>query len=676
MIALPFFHKKTEVSAGYVFLLFLAGEKIYGIAFNKNNPQVKSSLYVEHADPFLKDAAIKLDKILANCERDLGKNIFLKETVLFVNSLYVTESGTIREDFLKSIKKLLHDMELANDGYVNFYEALAHEYGKHHQHYYLFEESMYDYVIYELSGTKLVKTVKVAKTQNEKTDITQLLELCPPEAHVFAFYSHKMKGPLFAHEKVIEDKDLGDLFMHLYLQSDSKTTAEQIGEVPTVVSESEKKQTKLHTAPGFVVEELGTVKQVTHQTVLDERALVPEETEEALFEDVPEAVAENKTKFSFDKMKYLLPKFQRRYLLALLPVLVILMIGIYVLKIHGATVYVTTEKENFSTQTSFVVGKAASLGKSYTAHFSETASMATTGQKSIGSVSKGEVTIYSGLFQTKTLPAGTQMKTSSGVSFTLAKDTTVPGATTSGTLDTGGIVTKPGKITLTVSSSQIGPEGNINQNTKMFVNQISETDMYGVANQDFTGGYRRKVRVFSEADAAALEKKVLAQATQSIQKKLSADNSVDTIVFNETVAVDSGDKQFSEKVNTETDDATLTYSGDASILYAPKDELIRKVQQEKLKNKEFVAGTFTLSKLKLSDTDKTGYTYSAQVNGKVQRFVDKKTLAQEASGKTTSAAIKALLSQHNITNARIATKPIPIPFIPWDASRISIQFEN
>ena len=40
------------------------------------------------------------------------------------------------------------------------------------------------------------------------------------------------------------------------------------------------------------------------------------------------------------------------------------------------------------------------------------------------------------------------------------------------------------------------------------------------------------------------------------------------------------------------------------------------------------------------------------------------------------AAVKLLSSEHNITKARVQTKPLPIPLVPWNSSHIHFLFEN
>lgn len=675
MIGIPFFHKKKEISEGYVFFLFLAGEQMYGVAMDAKGTETQSALYSETVDPFLKNAALKLDKILSSCEQDLGENIFLKKTVLFLNSLYVTESGAIREDYLQTVKKLLHDMELSNDGYVNFYDAVSQEYGKLHEHYFLLEESLYDYVLYEFNHEKLVKTTKVAKTQNLKIDTAELANACPPEALVFSFFINPPQNPIFAHEKNIGDKELGNLFSKLYIHN----TKPPISPSTHFGHTGELAKTVVQAAPGFTVEELQVegavetsnpiVKEEPSAAVFKNEDFITEEenmSEQTLPQKKP------KTRFSFPILK--LPK--KQYIAMVLLLIIILLSVGYLIFFHAADVFITTQKENFSTKTTFAIGPSSNFGTQFLSKFSVNISGSTTGQKSIGEIGKGDVTIYSGLFDQKTLAAGTILRTSAGVEFSLRSSVTIPPATTSGTLDSGGIVTKPGKVTVLLSASAIGPEGNISQNTKLYLNQYKDTDMYAVALKDFSGGYRRKVRVFSDKDATALEQKAISMVKKDIQDKFTANKSDNSIFFADTFTTSNVEKHFTEKVATETDSVSLTYAGDGSIMYVSKDALIQKVQHAKLQDKEFVQGTFMLSNLKLEKKDAGSFTYSATVNGKVQRFIDETQLVHSLTGKTINVAVKIVLQDHTIQQARIVTKPLPIPLVPWAASRIRFVFDN
>jgi len=164
MFSLPFLQKNNPESDKYIFFLFLSGEKIYGFAFEEGDPENRSALYQEHVDSFLKDASEKIEKILANTERDLGENVYLKKAVLVLNALYTTESGAIREDFLKQIKKILRNVDLVNLGYLNFHEVINYQFGKKYPLFQLLEESVYDYNLYILNGQEVEKTTKIAKS--------------------------------------------------------------------------------------------------------------------------------------------------------------------------------------------------------------------------------------------------------------------------------------------------------------------------------------------------------------------------------------------------------------------------------------------------------------------------------------------------------------------------------
>ena len=100
------------------------------------------------------------------------------------------------------------------------------------------------------------------------------------------------------------------------------------------------------------------------------------------------------------------------------------------------------------------------------------------------------------------------------------------------------------------------------------------------------------------------------------------------------------------------------------------------MQHEKLKDKEFVVGTFALSNLKLEKKENGLFTYSATVNGKVQRFLDQRQLVNAFTGKLVNSAIKIILQEPTIEQTRIVTKPLPIPLVPWSANRIRFVFED
>ncbi len=203
---------------------------------------------------------------------------------------------------------------------------------------------------------------------------------------------------------------------------------------------------------------------------------------------------------------------------------------------------------------------------------------------------------------------------------------------------------------------------------------FKEEDVYALATKNFTGGFKKTVQVFSEEDQEKLEEMSLKQVAKELQTSFKISHSADDFLFLETLTVTDEKKRYSEKVDTEADEASLSHTGTATVYYIPHSILLTKVQNEKLKDKEFVKDTFELKKTKLEKAKKNEYVYSAQVNGKVQRLIDEKHLAQELAGRLVKQAGETLSNERTVQSYVITFQPIPVPIMPFNPDNIAFEF--
>lgn len=683
MFSIPFLSKKDK-KQGYTFVLFLAGEKAYGFAFEKARPDNKSTLYSEPIDPFLKDAVLKIEKIITSCEHELGEEVYLQQTILFLNSLYITESGSIREDFLQNIKKLLKDLDLENLGYVNFFEAVNVTYGALKEHYQLLEESVYDYTIYDFEHAKLTHTEKVAKTQDEEANNEELKKNLKKGVEVVSFLYRFPTGQTIKIQEHIGEKELINLFHKLYVENmqedhsvspalpvtpvevvpekveageelkpEEKVKEEPV-DLPDQSTENVSQEFAFKEAPGFITKNFGEQSGDMQNTPETKRP-------------TPQFITNIKN-FRFPKGK--------AWIALPAVVLLIVLAFVYANVIYSAKIVLHTKKENFSTTTAFDVGRQKGIGKEFTNSLNIKTSQSTTGEKVLGEVAKGTASIYNGFFEKKSLPANTKLKTKSGIVFTLEDAVTVPSATTSANLGAGVVTKAFGKIDVGVEASALGPDGNINSSTKLLVDTYDEADLYGLAAKNFTGGFKRTIQTFSEDDRTDLEKKALALATKEMQTKFNSSHTNGEYLFPDTLSITQKKTNYSAKVNEEVGSATLQLQGNGSLLFLTKDDLSKKVQNDKLKDKEFVKGTFEIKKLTLKTEHSDYYTYEALVLGKVQKLIDEERLKTEIASKVASAARSTLDAEHTVDSYTIELKPFPLPFMPLNPKNIQFEFSN
>ena len=640
MFGLPFF-SKSKKSEGHTFFLFLAGEKVYGIAMDESNRQSHTSLYVEQVDPFLKDAILKIEKIISSCEEELGEQIYLRKTVLFLNSLYISDSGGIREDFRQSIKKIIHELDLENLGYVNFHEAINVFYALKKKEYFFVEESVYDYSIYEYNEGKLKINTKIAKTQSAESDAHELKQTTK-ESEVIGFLYNNIKQ--FTPSEIVSDELLFNIFCTVYLKNTGKSVPIDMPIGERIVSE--KNEFLFPPAPGFGIH-------------MDE-------------ENIGEQIQVVK-KFDLKKLfnAVRIPLFPFPAILVMGSILAIFVA--YIIFFHSVRIELETKKESFSSETSFSVGDKNS--NVFTYQYNIKITQETTGEKDIGEQASGEVTIYNGLFEKKDVPVNTKMRTKDGKIFVTNAFVSVPAATTSANLDAGLVTKAFGKKTALVHSATIGAEGNIDSGSKLSVDSTKEEELYALANKNFTGGFKRTVRIYSLEDEKKMSNDVLQKLKKEILTAFKINHTDSDYVFIDFLQTNQEKKKTNVNLNGEATDVTMSSGGIAKVYYISHADLIQKIQKEKLKGKEFVTNTFQLTKVRKNEKGKPNE-YTALVIGKVQRSIEREALAQKVSGKLNGAAISILKEEQNIINASITTFPIPIPFIPWNTSRVQFLFSN
>jgi hypothetical protein len=723
MFGIPFLSAKNEKSDEYVFILFLSGIRAYGFAFSKKDAHLRSAVYSEHTDSFLKEATKSIEKIIGSVEKDLGEGVYLRKCVLFLGSLYTTDAGSIREDYLAKIKKLTKDLDLVNLGYVNLYEAVSTYYGEKYINLFFTEENEYDYCTYEIYKGELIKVERKAKTQNEAEVLKEVYANLDDKVK-YMFFSAKSNFKVDKHVEVLEEKEIREMFMHAYFKNDAQETSEEGTEnqgMPTTpqVEEESGKKDKTHSikaeptvvagvisaAPGFKVldapleatEDVPAIGEVdsemkTELGVLDdEKGELSEKTSN--WPDFEESETNTDSDFAFangaafsgftEKKTSFLPKTKkgnpfgfvqkikqfklpRQSGFALLLIPLGLFVFLYLNFVSRADISVVTKKENFSEKVNFEIG-ANGLASKYSENYDFKINSETSGENQIGEKASGEIAIYNKQTKEINLEKGSLFK-KSGINFVLSNDVTVPSAT-----DAGKIIVKGEKI-VDVTAESIGAEGNIDKGSELVSVDYPEGDLYAVANTDFKGGYKKTVAVFSEEDKAILEKKALERIKRDLQNNFYTKHTRDNLLFLATTKLSKEEKKYSLKVNEEGGEVLANYKGQAQVYYLSKHNLESDVQKKKLSGKEFVENTFKLANIKLLKEEKASFKYSAVVKGQVQHFIDKTSLLNNLAGKGVSAAEKIIRAERNVSEAKIIVSPLDIKFIPFNKKRIFFHF--
>lgn len=683
MFGIPFLSKKSKKTEGYVFMLFVTDAKIYGFAFEEARPEHHSTLYLEVIDSYLKDLADKVELLIVNCEKDLGKDIYLQDTVLVVSSFFLSEAGSVKEDTRKIVTKVFKELDLTNLGYVTTAEFFSAQYGKKHPKWVFLEETSYDYKLYFFEHDAQVTTSSVARIQDEDELVSHIKDQSDGH-HIVAWIQNSLTLPV--HTTYIDPQDIIDYGVYLYAHassgepstetpqkplSETATTSEDTFAEPdlepaedTELEETPASLVALPVAPGFgesddsFVETEHPIDTTTSSVVRMPSVFLA--TLQQKFVSIKERISERLPRM----------EFMQSWWIAVIGGVVIISISafLYMAYVHAAHITLVTNKENFSTTISFTVGKGSNVSNTYNGSYSFEVQTSSSGEKVIGEKAKGDITLYNRTYETKSITAGTAFTDAKGTVFLLNDDVTIASAS--------GVPVQDGKRPASVTAQSVGTEANIDKNTKLTTDDIPESEVYAVSSEDFSGGFKKVVVVFSDDDKKKLETLAKQSLLREIKTQFRKNHADSDILFEQTVSVKSATKDYSAKVGEEARTVTNTNKGTFSIQFTSDSALRTYVQKQKLKDKEFVKDTFILKTTKLDKGKDPTWTYTAIVSGKIQKFIDRTTIVNQLVGKTVSGARLVLNGQHTVTRFTIKTLPIQLPIMPFSASRITFQFAD
>lgn len=654
MLDIPFFSKKSKKTEGYVFMLFLTDVKVFGFAFEEARPDHRSMLYIEPVDSYLKDLADKVELVITNCEKDLGKDIYLQDTVLVVSSFFLSESGTVKEETRKTIAHIFKELDLTNLGYVTSAEFFSAQYGEKHVNWVFLEETAYDFKLYSFTHTKQTTITSVARIQDEEVLISHILEQAQKK-HIVAWIQNQLTIP--SNITYIDPQDIPDYGVYIYTHAnaqESTDVAEPIEDVSLVA---------LPVAPGFGAD--NTVRDAKNDDIIKNPAVMHVKNTLstrifsvfALLKERIVAISERKTIF--------------RSWWVLIAVAILLFVGVtvsYFIFFHTVRITLVTNKENFSTTINFSVGNGSGVSNAYIGSYTTDVQTSATGEDIIGEKAKGTITLYNRTFETKNLTAGTVLTDSKDTVFILDEDVAIASAS--------GVPVQDGKRPADVTAQSVGTEGNIEKNTKITIDGVSQSDVYAVSSEDFSGGFKKVVIVFSDEDKKKLDSLAKQAFLREVKTTFRKTHASDDVLFEQTALAKNARKDYSAKVGDEVRTANSTERGDFSVYYTSDSRLRSYVQQQKLKDKEFVKDTFTIQKIKLEKGKDTEWTYSAIIAGKIQKFIDKALISKKLVGKFLSDARIILNGEHTVTSYTVKTYPLPLPIMPFSTSRIIFQFSD
>ncbi len=284
-----------------------------------------------------------------------------------------------------------------------------------------------------------------------------------------------------------------------------------------------------------------------------------------------------------------------------------------------------------------------------------------TGKTEVGTPAKGTVTIYnSDVSSNAQLSAGTQIKSSNGLLFTLDKDINV--ASASGDIFSG---TKPGTAQVTVTAKDIGTDYNLPSATKFTV--ASSSSLAGKNDSAFSGGTKKTVTVVAKADIDKLKTDVINslqdKAQSDISSKAQSGQTVLPIIINSSLGKTNVDKNIGDQATTVKLTADVTFQG---IAYK-NDDVLTFAQQ--FLRKHYASDTsFSDKSIKSSFTNmkqknEKEIAASIAVQAGILPNINQQDIINKLAGKSYKDALTLLSALPQIESSDIKLSPY-IPFIP------------
>jgi len=302
------------------------------------------------------------------------------------------------------------------------------------------------------------------------------------------------------------------------------------------------------------------------------------------------------------------------------------------------------------------------------------ATVATTGEKTIGEKAKGEITVYNKLDKTQNIPKGSILTDSSGKKFELT--TAVSIASSSSDLSKG-IITL-GQTKTVVVATDIGPEFNVSSGSQLSFKDYPNTSLIAKVENNFSGGTKQQIKAVGQSDKTAIQSKIDEEITKAIENKVNQTVGNVSGVIKETIQSDKGNLDLSREIGEAAEELSGTVTASVSVFtISPsiKEAIIKQVLSSETDfNKiNFDSNNFSLvfKVKKITSNQATAtLTVSGQSLPKIDIFALQKTLSVKTI-KQSGETIKKIIPR--AYNFHIESK---LPLLPFNSKNINIEIKT
>ncbi|MFA5749911.1 MAG: hypothetical protein WC895_01675 [Candidatus Shapirobacteria bacterium] len=302
-----------------------------------------------------------------------------------------------------------------------------------------------------------------------------------------------------------------------------------------------------------------------------------------------------------------------------------------------------------------------------------TATISTTGQKTIGDKAKGEIIIYNKIDKAQNIPKGSILTDSSGKKFELT--TVVSVASSSSNLDQGVITL--GQTKTVIMATDIGSEFNINKDSQLRFKDFSDTLLIAKADANFTGGSKEQISAVSDKDKSDMQIKINQEIDKNIQDKINNDLKDISGIIKETIQSKKNTLELNREVGEQADELIGNVVASVTVFTVSNDVKTKLINQFLLSEPNFSDVSLStndfslLFKIDVIDSQKA--TGILTLNGLSLPKIDLTKLKKSLTGKTTTKAetiIKKIIPR--AYNFRINNN-FPLGLLPFRSENVDIE---
>ncbi len=338
------------------------------------------------------------------------------------------------------------------------------------------------------------------------------------------------------------------------------------------------------------------------------------------------------------------------------------------------TLTLSQADQNLDPTKDIVPAKLQTIPKS-----SSSASVTTTGTKTIGTAATGSVTItnpcdvFKGNPSSVNVPSGTQFTDSNGNVYTSSSSVTVPGYTGH---------CKPGQASVNVAAAGVGTSYNNSSNSIPFTSSDGDISTFDITGGPMTGGSSNNVQVVAPADITSAQGQITAPNSSQIKQQLESSLSSAGYMplpatFVSNTPVNTPSVPVGAQANTVTVTQTITYSmygakqSDLNTLITNNVNQQINPASQSILNTGVSSATFTV----LSTTSASAQV-TMQAGSTIGPKVNATTIASQSAGQK-SGDIKSTISQTpGVTNVIVKYSPFWVSSTPKNVKKITVVIEK